>query len=191
MPDRTEPKDLETVLARLREEWQELADLLTSQGKSQDRVLEVEKILLRDASGQYRGKISANPDGSADLLLSDQAGNAWVRLGVNRDGEAFFELKDQKGESSFKAAVGAPGLGPDPGRRPLRLTARIPLPPSPLRLQALPPSPACLPRLEANHWTNRAWSRRSRPPIKTSPLAVMPMPPYLSAWRNWRVSIGV
>ena len=115
MPDKTEPKDLETVLARLREEWQELADLLTSQGKSQDRVIEVEKILLRDASGQYRGKISANPDGSADLLLSDHAGNAWVRLGVNRDGEAFFELKDQKGESSFKAAVGAPPIGAGPG----------------------------------------------------------------------------
>ena len=115
MPDKTEPKDLETVLARLRQEWQELADLLTSQGKSQDRVIEVEKILLRDASGQYRGKISANPDGSADLLLSDRAGNAWVRLGVNRDGEAFFELKDQKGESSFKVAVGAPSLGAGPG----------------------------------------------------------------------------
>src|SRR5665648_226074 len=108
MPDKTEPKDLEKVLARLREEWQELADLLASQAKSQDRVIEVEKILLRDAAGQCRGKISADPDGSADLLLSDQAGNAWVRLGVNRDGEAFFELKDQKGESSFKVAVGAP-----------------------------------------------------------------------------------
>ena len=129
------------MLARLGEKWQELADLLTSQGESQDRVVEVEKILLRDASGQYRGKISANPDGSADLLLSDQAGNAWVRLGVNRDGEAFFELKDQEGESSFKSVVGAPGPGPDPGRQLLRPTARIPPPPSPLRLQALPPSP--------------------------------------------------
>jgi hypothetical protein len=115
MPDKTGPKDLETVLARLREEWQELADLLTSQGESQDRVIEVEKILLRDASGQYRGKISTDPDGSADLLLSDLAGNAWVRLGVNRDGEAFFELKDQKGESSFKSAGGAPSLGAAPG----------------------------------------------------------------------------
>jgi hypothetical protein len=110
MPDRTEPKNLETVLARLREEWQELADLLTSQGRSQDRVVEVEKILLRDASGSNRGKISANPDGSTDLLLSDQAGNAWVRLGVNRDGEAFVELKDRQGESSFKALIGAPRL---------------------------------------------------------------------------------
>jgi hypothetical protein len=108
MSDRTEPKELEMVLARLREEWQELADLLTSQGKSQDRVIEVEKLLFRDVSGQYRGKISANPDGSADLLLSDPAGKAWVRLGVNRGGEAFLELKDQKGESSFKVAVGAP-----------------------------------------------------------------------------------
>lgn len=115
MPDKTPPKDLETVLARLREEWQDLADLLMSQGKSQDRVIEVEKILFRDASGHPRGKISADPDGSADLLLSDRTGNAWVRLGVNRDGEAFFELKDQKGESSFKAAVGAPFLGAGTG----------------------------------------------------------------------------
>jgi hypothetical protein len=118
MPDKNGPKDLETVLARLREEWQELAHLLASQGESRDRVVEVEKILLRDASGRYRGKISADSDGSAHLLLSDQAGNAWVRLGVNRDGEAFLELKDQKGESSFKVAVGAPGLEAGPGPAP-------------------------------------------------------------------------
>ena len=115
MPDKTEPKDLETVLARIGEKWQELADLLTSQGESQERVVEVEKILLRDASGSNRGKISANPDGSADLLLSDQAGSAWVRLGVNRDGEAFLELKDRRGESSFKVAVGTPSPGAGPG----------------------------------------------------------------------------
>ncbi|HLD47077.1 MAG TPA: hypothetical protein VJA64_04580, partial [Desulfobaccales bacterium] len=114
MPDKTEPKDLEKVLTRLSKEWQELADLLISQGKSQDRVIEVEKILLRDVSGHYRGSISANPDGTAGLLLSDPAGSAWVRLGVNRDGEAFLELKDQKGESSFKVAVGAPALGAGP-----------------------------------------------------------------------------
>ena len=114
MPDKTEPKDLEKVLATLSQEWQELADLLMSQAKSQDRVIEVEKILLRDDSGHYRGTISANPDGTADLLLCDRAGNAWVRLGLNGDGEAFFELKDQKGESSFKAGVGAPALGTGP-----------------------------------------------------------------------------
>jgi hypothetical protein len=130
MPDKTPPKDLETVLARLREEWQELADLLMSQGKSQDPVIEVEKILFRDASGHSRGKISADPDGSADLLLSDRAGNAWVRLGVNRDGEAFVELKDRKGESSFKAAVGAPSLGAGPG--PATTPADSPPPPESL-----------------------------------------------------------
>jgi len=115
MPDKVEPKDLEKVLARLTTEWQELADLLTSLGKSQDRVIEVEKILLRDASGQYRGKISADPDGSADLFLSDRAGNAWVRLGVNQAGEAFLELKDKNGESSFKVAVGVPSPGTGAG----------------------------------------------------------------------------
>lgn len=115
MPDETRPKDLETVLARLQNEWRELADLLTTQGKSQDRIIEVEQILLRDASGQYRGKISANPDGSADLVLRDRAGKAWVRLGVNQDGEAFLELKDQHGESNFKAAAGVPAPGTFPG----------------------------------------------------------------------------
>ena len=111
MPDKVEPKDLEKVLARLTTEWQELAALLTSLGKSQDRVIEVEKILLRDAAGQYRGKISADPDGSADLFLCDPAGNAWARLGVNQAGEAFLELKDKNGESSFKVAVGVPSPG--------------------------------------------------------------------------------
>jgi hypothetical protein len=114
MPDETRPKDLETVLARLQNEWRELADLLTTQGKSQDRIIEVEQILLRDASGQYRGKISANPDGSADLLLGDREGKAWARLGVNQD-RAFLELKDQHGESSYKAAVGAPSPKAFPG----------------------------------------------------------------------------
>lgn len=116
MPDKTGPKDLETVLARLKNEWQELADLLRSQGKSPERVIEVEKIMLRDASGKYRGKISAPPDGSTGLLLSDNQGKAWAWLGVNQDGEAFLELKDQKGKVSFKVPVGAPspeaGAGP-------------------------------------------------------------------------------
>ena len=120
MPDKVEPKDLEKVLARLTTEWQELAGLLTSLGKSQDRVIEVEKILLRDASGQYRGKISADPDGSADLFLTDGSGTAWARLGVNQAGEAFLELKDKNGESSFKVGVGvsSPGTGAGPTAAP-------------------------------------------------------------------------
>jgi hypothetical protein len=129
MPDETNPKDIETILSRLKNEWRELADLLTTQDKSQDRVIEVEKILLRDASGQYRGKISANPDGSADLLLGGNEGKAWARLGVNRDGEAFLELKDKQGESSFKCAVGAPYPGAEPG--PAATPADAPIPPSP------------------------------------------------------------
>ena len=134
MPDKTEHKDLEMVLAKLKEEWRELADLLTSQGKSRDRVIEVEKILLRDASGQYRGKISADPGGSADLFLSDPAGNAWARLGVNQAGEAFLELKDRNGASSFKVAVGAPspGAGAEltaaPAPQPLESPVASPLP---------------------------------------------------------------
>jgi hypothetical protein len=125
MPDQNGPKDLEMVLAKLKEEWRELSDLLTSQSKSPDRIIEVEKILLRDASGQQRGKISANPDGSADLLLSDRSGNAWARLGVNQDGEAFLELKDKQGESSLKVGVGTPSPGAEP--EPAAATGEAPM----------------------------------------------------------------
>jgi hypothetical protein len=111
MPDRPQSQKLETVLARLEKEWQELANLLKSQGVSQERVIEVEKILLRDAAGKYRGKISANPDGSTGLRLSDDQGKAWAWLGVDQHGEAFLELKDHKGEASFKVPVGAPSPG--------------------------------------------------------------------------------
>jgi hypothetical protein len=108
MPDRPQSQNLESVLARLEKEWQELANLLKSQGVSQERVIEVEKILLRDAAGKYRGKISANPDGSTGLHLSDDQGKAWAWLGVDQHGDAFLELKDHKGEASFKVPVGAP-----------------------------------------------------------------------------------
>ena len=111
MPDKPQSKNLETVLARLEKEWQELANLLKSQGVSQEGVIEVEKILLRDAAGKHRGKISANPDGSTGLLLSDSQGKAWAWLGVDQHGEAFLELKDHKGETSFKVPVGAPSPG--------------------------------------------------------------------------------
>jgi hypothetical protein len=120
MPDKPDSKELETVLARLQNEWQKLSDILKNQVQPQERVIEVEKILLRDASGKYRGKISANEDGSASLLLSDNEGNAWAWLGINQNGEAFFELKDRQGEISFKVPVGAPspGAGAEPVAAP-------------------------------------------------------------------------
>ena len=52
MSDKPEPTELETLLARLEQEWQELANLLKSQGLPQARVMEVEKLLFRDASGK-------------------------------------------------------------------------------------------------------------------------------------------
>ena len=144
MSDKVEPKDLEMMLAKLKEEWRELADLLVSLGKSQDRVTEVEKILLRDGSGQYRGKISADLDGSADLFLSNPAGNAWARLGVNQAGEAFLELKDKNGASSFKVAVGVPspesaaGLTAAPAPKPLESPDASPPPIMPAGTEAEP-----------------------------------------------------
>jgi len=123
MPDKPQSQKLAAVLARLEKEWQELANLLRSQGQSQERVIEVEKILLRDAAGQYRGKISANPDGSTGLFLSDNQGKAWAWLGVDQHGEAFLELKDHQGETSFKVPVGAPSpeAGPEKAAAPPQL----------------------------------------------------------------------
>jgi hypothetical protein len=109
MSDKRDPKELEAVLARLENEWRELANLLKSQPQFQ--ALEVEKILLRDASGKYRGKISVDEDGSAGLLLSDNEGNAWAWLGVNQSGEAFLKLKDHKKEISFKVPASPTSSG--------------------------------------------------------------------------------
>jgi hypothetical protein len=108
MSNKPAPKDLETLLARLEQEWQELANLLKSQGLPQARVMEVEKLLFRDATGKYRGKISVNEDGSVGLRLTDQQGKAWAWLGVNQDGEVFLELKDRKGEVRFTVPESPP-----------------------------------------------------------------------------------
>jgi hypothetical protein len=110
MPDKPEPKELETLLARLEKEWQELANLLKSQGQPQARVIEVEKLLLRDAAGKYRGKISVNPDGSIGVRLTDPEGKAWAWLGVDQNGEVFLELKDRQGEIKFTVPGGSPGV---------------------------------------------------------------------------------
>ncbi|MCK9374841.1 MAG: hypothetical protein M0P73_01690 [Syntrophobacterales bacterium] len=111
MSDHPEPRDLEAVLAKLETEWQELAALLKSQAQPQTRVIEAEKIVLRDAAGKSRGRISVNTDGSADLILTDGDGQAWARLGINQDGEASLQLHDRHGEVSYQvpAASALPG----------------------------------------------------------------------------------
>ncbi len=114
MSDNPEPTELSALLAKLENKWEELADLLKSQGQPLERVIEVEKILFRDASGKYRGKISAEEDGSCGLLLSDQAGKAWVWLGVTQNGEAFCKLKDRHGDISFTVPVGSPSTEAGP-----------------------------------------------------------------------------
>ena len=184
MPERTGPKDLEQVLAKLKEEWRELADLLTSQSKSRDRVIEVEKILLRDTSGQYRGKISTNPDGSADLLLSDGSGNAWARLGVNQDGEAFLELKDKQGESSFKVGVGKPSPGAGAGLAATPVDAGDPVVPQPLASPGVSPRPSCPRRRMANHRGNRTPGRRRLPPVRACIRVGRSISARWIAWKN-------
>ncbi|MFA4903337.1 MAG: hypothetical protein WC600_11415 [Desulfobaccales bacterium] len=108
MPEKPDPKHLEALLTRIMTKRQETLEAPESQVQGQERVIEAEKILLRDGSGKSRGKISANEDGSAGLILSDNAGTAWAWLGVNQHGEAFLELKDSRGEISFKVPTGAP-----------------------------------------------------------------------------------
>jgi hypothetical protein len=109
MPEKPDPKHLEALLTRIMTKRQEPLEPPESQDQGQARVIEAEKILLRDGSGKSRGKISVNEDGSAGLILSDNAGTAWAWLGVNQHGEAFLELKDKRGEISFKVPTGAPG----------------------------------------------------------------------------------
>lgn len=98
-------------MTRIMAKREEPSDSSENQGQCQERVVEVEKILLRDETGKSRGKISANPDGSAGLILSDNEGSAWAWLGVNDDGEAFLELKDRKGEVRFKVSTEDPASG--------------------------------------------------------------------------------
>ena len=129
MPEKPGPKELEALLTRIMTKNQEPPDPPASQDQGQERVIEAEKILLRDGSGKSRGKISANEDGSAGLILSDSTGTAWAWLGVNQAGEAFLELKDKKGEISFKVPAGAPG--PEAAAVSLEVPAPEAAPPSP------------------------------------------------------------
>jgi hypothetical protein len=116
MPDKPVIKDLDAVLTKLEREWQELVSLLKSRVSSETRVIEAERILLRDATGTYRGRISVTENGSAGLLLTDREGKTWARLGINQDGEAFLELKDKHGKISYRVPE-AP-LAPKPNLEP-------------------------------------------------------------------------
>ena len=120
MPDKPVIKDLDAVLTKLEREWQELVSLLKSRVSPQTRVIEAEKILLRDAAGAYRGRISVTENGSAGLFLTDREGQTWARLGINQDGEAFLELKDKHGEISYRVPVAplAPKPKPEPPAAP-------------------------------------------------------------------------
>jgi hypothetical protein len=114
MPDKPDSQELKSLLARIMTQKSEPPDLKETHGQGPERVIEADKIILRDEAGKSRGKISARADGSAGLILSNNEGNAWAWLGINREGEAFLELKDRKGEISFKV----PGNAGDPKTAP-------------------------------------------------------------------------
>lgn len=139
MPDKPNPKDLEALLSRIMTKGQE-SEPPESLAQNQERVIEADKILLRDRSGKSRGKISASQDGSAGLILSDNEGSAWAWLGINQDGEAFLELKDKKGEISFKVPAGAPSPGAtaETSAPPSGIVSLEPPPPPPDTHDAIP-----------------------------------------------------
>jgi hypothetical protein len=141
MPEKPDPKHLEALMTRIMKKRQEPLEAPEIQDQDQERVIEAEKILLRDGSGKSRGKISANEDGSAGLILSDNAGTAWAWLGVNQHGEAFLELKDKRGEISFKVPT-----GPTPG--PEAAAASPVVPPGGATLNLAPASPGSLSPLQ-------------------------------------------
>jgi hypothetical protein len=102
MSDKPDSQELKSLLAKIMTQKPEPSDLKETQGQGAQKVIEADKIILRDEAGKSRGKISARADGSAGLILSNHEGSAWAWLGINQDGEAFLELKDKKGEVSFK-----------------------------------------------------------------------------------------
>ncbi len=138
MSDEPEPKESPDAAGRVGDEAPESADIPQHQGQPQERVIEVDKLLLRDAAGKYRGKISAQEDGSASMLLSDNSGQAWVWLGINPSGEAFLELKDRHGEVNFKVPAGSPP--PEAADQPAPTPPQDPVPDSPPRYPE-PPGP--------------------------------------------------
>lgn len=144
MADKPGPKELEALLTRIMTKKPEPPDPPVSQDQSQERVIETEKIVLRDGSGKSRGKISANEDGSAGLILSDSAGTAWAWLGINQDGEAFLELKDKKGEICFKVPAGTlepPAPAASPEAPPVEVVPEAPEPSEPEEPSPPPPGP--------------------------------------------------
>ena len=158
MTDKPASKDLESILARLEHEWQELAGHLKTQEPPRDGILEVERLRFRDAAGKYRGKISVNEDGSAGLILSDHEGSAWAWLGINQDGEAFLELKDKNGEISFKVPI----------MTPVPEAAAEPAPPP------APEPPPPLPEAEVGPQAITFAEETLPPPVATGPLSMSP-----------------
>jgi hypothetical protein len=166
MSEKLDPPNLEALLARIMENKKEKETPAQAQSQAPERTIEVDKILLRDAAGKYRGKISANADGSASLLLSDHEGKAWAWLGVNQAGEAFLELKDHHGEISYKvpAAPSSPQPAAAITSRPQVSAA------SPLDSQGAPPAAA------------QAGTAKQTPPSR--PQDVSPPAPEFPEWKS-------
>ncbi len=128
MADRPQGKDLETILARLDQDWRELVTLLKSQTQGISRVVEAERFVLLDRRGQGRGELKVEEDGAAGLVLADQAGKFRAWLGLKADGSAYLSLKDKFGRIVFAVPDGLGAPGPEtatPPPEPLEVLPRL------------------------------------------------------------------
>lgn len=91
-----------------------IAALVVGAQAAGSRVVEAEKLVVRDAGGKIRAKMGAPPDGRVALTLFDRDGGLRVELRVLTDGRVGLLLHDKDGKSraALRAlAEGRPVLG--------------------------------------------------------------------------------
>jgi hypothetical protein len=135
MPDAPQAGDLEAVLAKLEQGWQELAELLRRRPQGRSRVLEAEKFVLVDANGGPRGRLEVKEDGACGLVLLDQEGKYRAWLGLKEDGSAYLTLKDRLGRICWETpqeprggggeVASGPGAEPEPEVPALEVLERL------------------------------------------------------------------
>ena len=80
---------------------------------SHEGVIEAKEFVLRDPSGQIRGRFALGDDGSPRLLLNDSEGRPRVQLSVGPNGTPGIRLLDESRHAEIGMAVspgGRPGL---------------------------------------------------------------------------------
>jgi hypothetical protein len=103
MAEAPQARDLEAILARLDQGWQELAELLRSQAQVRSQVVAAQKFVLVEAGGEPRGTLEVKEDGSCGLVLLDETGRYRAWLGLKKDGSAYLSLKDRFGRICWES----------------------------------------------------------------------------------------